>query len=342
MPFLSNETKTKESPDKFYKIHIFVLLRKDNKMKQVTRNVVMIRPESFRKNEQTAVNNYFQGDSPKSKEDIVRQAQQEFDGFVEKLSAVGIDVLVINDIKNNNTPDALFPNNWISMHQSGMVALYPMFAENRRRERREDVLDLLEAKGFQIDSVMDYTSAEAVGIFLEGTGSMVLDRQNRKVYCALSSRSDEELFIEFCEDFEYTPVIFKAYQKNSTKEALIYHTNVMMAVGEHFAVICSESITDPKERKNVLYHLKQDGKEVVDITMEQMCCFAGNVLELEGAEGKRYLVMSRTAYEAFTDSQKQQLQKYCELLYAPLDTIEKLGGGSARCMIAENFLPYGK
>lgn len=308
-------------------------------MKQVTRNIIMIRPESFRKNEQTAVNNYFQKDGQASKETACQMAQREFDALVEKLRGVGVCVQVINDIEKNDTPDALFPNNWISTHQDGTLTLYPMFAENRRKERREDVLDILEEEGFLIEDVMDYTSAEAVGIFLEGTGSMVLDRQNKKAYCAISSRSDEDLFIEFCEDFEFTPVLFKAYQKVGDSEELIYHTNVVMSVGEHFAVVCSECILDNKERKNVLNHLKQDGKKIIEITMDQVYNFAGNVLEVEGDQGKRYLVMSQTASDAFTPEQKQIINQYCQIISSPLNTIETLGGGSARCMIAENFLP---
>lgn len=307
--------------------------------KQVTNTVLMIRPQSFRMNEQTAVNNYFQEDINKKNEEINKKAQEEFDNFVATLRGVGINVIIEEDIKENDTPDALFPNNWISTHDNGSVALYPMFAENRRRERREDILDLLEKNGFIIEDIIDYTSAEAVGIFLEATGSMILDRQNRKAYCAISPRSEEELFIEFCEDFEFTPVIFKAYQQVEAEEVPIYHTNVMMNVGEKIAIVCLDSISDKKERKNLLEHLKSDGKKVISITMQQVYQFAGNMLELEGSEGKRYLVMSRSAFNSLTENQKNEIEEHCELLYVPLDTIETCGGGSARCMIAEIFLP---
>lgn len=219
-------------------------------MNQTTNAILMIRPVAFRMNEQTAVNNYYQkvldGLSP---ETVNAKAQQEFDAFVQKLRLVGVDVTVVDDTLEPNTPDSIFPNNWISFHETGDVVLYPMFAENRRAERREDILDLLEDKGFVVNDIMDYTSAEADNIFLEGTGSLLLDRQNGKAYCALSPRADEELMIEFCEDFEYTPVIFEAFQTVDGARKLIYHTNVMMCIGDTFAVICADSIDDKKSAK---------------------------------------------------------------------------------------------
>ena len=242
--------------------------------RQITNSVLMIRPVRFRMNEETAVNNYFQEEINLKNEEINRKAQQEFDDFVQKLRSIGVNVIVVDDIFEQNTPDSIFPNNWITFHQNGNVAIYPMFAENRRRERREDILDLLEEKGFQIEYVYVYTSAEAEGLFLEGTGAMVLDRVNRKAYCALSPRAEEELFIEFCEDFEYTPVVFKAYQQVNGRAELIYHTNVMMALGESFAIICLDVIQDKTERKNVIQHLKEDKKELITITTEQMHHFA--------------------------------------------------------------------
>lgn len=201
-------------------------------MNQVTNTIIMIRPIQFRMNEQTAVNNYFQEDLAIKNQEINSHAQEEFDQFVQKLRLVGVDVIVIEDRKETDTPDSIFPNNWISFHENGDIALYPMFAENRRRERREDVLDLLEDRGYEIQHIVDYTGAEEDGLFLEGTGSIILDRVNRKAYCALSPRADEELFIEFCEDFEYTPVIFTANQSVDGKRMPIYHTNVMMALAE--------------------------------------------------------------------------------------------------------------
>ncbi len=305
---------------------------------QITNTVLMIRPVRFHMNEQTAVNNYFQEKIDLEAEQINHQAQQEFDTFVQKLRLVGVKVIVVDDIYEQNTPDSVFPNNWISFHQNGNVALYPMFAENRRRERREDILDKIEAEGFLIENVYDYTSAEEENIFLEGTGVMILDRVNRKAYCALSPRADEDLFIEFCEDFEYTPIIFHAYQQVEDKQALIYHTNVMMAVGDTFAVICADSITDKKERKNVLAHLKDDKKDIIYITTQQMEHFAGNMLQVQG-DNSTYLVMSDAAYQSLTPAQINQLEQHTKILHTNLTTIETCGGGSARCMLAEVFNP---
>ena len=309
-------------------------------MTQTTNSILMIRPVAFRMNEQTAVNNYYQkvldGLLPAT---VNAKAQQEFDVFVEKLRAVGVDVTVVDDIENADTPDSIFPNNWISFHENGDVALYPMFAENRRLERREDILDILEEKGFVINNIMDYTSAEDDGFFLEGTGSLLLDRENGKAYCALSPRADEELFIEFCEDFEFTPVIFEAFQTVNKERKLIYHTNVMMCLGDTFAVICADSIDNKKERKMVLDSIKGDEKEIILITEEQVNNFAGNMLEVKGADDRRYLVMSASAHQSLTKKQIAQLEEHVTILSSNLDTIEACGGGSARCMMAEIFLP---
>ncbi|MCL8008400.1 arginine deiminase-related protein [Gelidibacter japonicus] len=308
-------------------------------MHQTTNTILMIRPVNFRMNEQTAVNNYFQEDLDIKNSEINAKAQAEFDAFVEKLRAVGVNVIVEDDDKVNDTPDSIFPNNWVSFHENGDVALYPMFAENRRKERREELLDRLEEEGFEITNIMDYTSAEEDHFFLEGTGSIVMDRVNKKAYCALSPRADEELFIEFCEDFDYFPVIFTAYQTVDDDRLPIYHTNVMMCIAETFAVICLDSIDDKKERKNVVDHLKKDGKEVIAITEAQMHSFAGNMLQVRGADEKRYLVMSKAAHDSLTSMQIAKLSMHCEMLYSDLETIETCGGGSARCMMAEVFLP---
>ena len=309
--------------------------------KQITNTVLMVRPVRFRMNEQTVVNNYFQEEMDLKNDEINLKAQQEFDALVDKLCAVGVKVIVVSDVYEQNTPDSVFPNNWITFHQNGDVAIYPMFAENRRRERREDILDKVEAEGFDIENVYDYTDAEKENIFLEGTGAMVLDRVNRKAYCALSPRADEELFIEFCEDFEYTPVIFKAYQQVGNEQLPIYHTNVMMALGVDFAVVCLDTITDKSERKNLLHHLKEDKKEVINITPKQMEQYAGNMLQVQGKEST-YLVMSDAAYNALTPQQIQTIEKHTQILHSNLETIETCGGGSARCMMAEVFNPSNK
>lgn len=298
----------------------------------------MIRPVAFRMNEQTAVNNYFQEDLDLRNAEINKKAQQEFDAFVEKLRAVGVNVIVIHDDLLMDTPDSIYPNNWITFHQTGDVALYPMFAENRRRERREEVLVRLEEEGFEIHNVFDYTEAESEGLFLEGTGNLLLDRVNRKAYCALSPRADEELLIEFCEDFEYTPVVFVANQTVEGKRLPIYHTNVMMTLGDNFCVICLDAIDDSKERKNVVQHLKMDGKEIIEISEEQMHQFAGNMLQVQGAD-QTYLVMSQSARDSLTPAQVKTIEKHSAILAADLTTIETCGGGSARCMMAEIFLP---
>ncbi|WP_289061645.1 citrulline utilization hydrolase CtlX [uncultured Zobellia sp.] len=309
---------------------------------QITNTILMIRPVNFRMNEQTAVNNYFQEDIDIQNTTINEKAQQEFDAFVTVLRSKGVNVVVVEDTKEPDTPDSIFPNNWISFHANGTVGLYPMFAENRRNERREDILEILEENGFQIENIVDYTSAEAEGVFLEATGSMALDRVNKKAYCALSSRADEDLFIEFCEDFEYSPVIFTANQSVDGKRMPIYHTNVMMCLAEDFSVICLDTIDDKKERKNVIDHLKEDGKEVIAITEQQMHHFAGNMLQVSGSDDQRYLVMSSSAYHSLTPAQVEAIEKHCEIIHSSLETIETCGGGSARCMMAEVFLPRSK
>ncbi len=306
-------------------------------MKQITNTIVMIRPVQFRMNEETAVNNYYQENTGIT--DANAKAQQEFDGFVAVLKKAGVNVIVIEDDPNNDTPDSIFPNNWVSFHENGDVGLYPMFAVNRRRERRPEVLNIIETSGFEIKNIVDYTSAEDEEVFLEGTGSLVLDRVNRKAYCALSPRADEELVIEFCEDFEYTPVIFTAYQTVEGKRLPIYHTNVMMGIGETFAIVCSDCVDDKKERKSLVNHLKNDGKEVITITEDQVNNFAGNMLQVAGSVDKRYLVMSTAAYKCLTKDQINKIEKHCAILHSDLTTIETLGGGSARCMMAEVFLP---
>ena len=309
-------------------------------MKQITNNILMIRPVSFRMNEETAINNYYQKVvDTLTPETVQFKALQEFDAFVEKLKDKGVNVIVINDSKETDTPDSIFPNNWVSFHQNGDVGLYPMFAENRRLERREDVLEALESQGFEIENVIDYTAAEEASVFLEGTGSLLLDRVNQKAYCALSPRADEDLFIEFCEDFEYTPVPFIANQTVNGERLPIYHTNVMMCLAEDFAVVCLDCIDDKKERKNLLSHLKEDGKSVIAISESQVTNFAGNMLQVLGENNKRYLVMSKSAYESLSKQQVTDIEKYCEIIYSSLDTIEACGGGSARCMMAEVFLP---
>ncbi|GLB48863.1 citrulline utilization hydrolase CtlX [Neptunitalea lumnitzerae] len=308
-------------------------------MSQITNTVLMVRPAKFRMNEQTAVNNYFQENLEAKQEEVAKNAIEEFDTFVQKLKMVGVEVIVVDDTETPDTPDAVFPNNWISFHENGDIGVYPMFAENRRLERREDVFSMVEARGYHINQIIDYTEAEEEEIYLEGTGSIILDRVHKIAYCALSARADEDLFIEFCEDFEYAPVIFNAYQTVDGKRMPIYHTNVMMAIAETFAVICLDTIDDKKEKKAVVKQLKESGKEVIAITEAQMHQFAGNMLQVMGNDNRPFLVMSSTAYNSLTKAQIGAIEKHCAILHTDLNTIETCGGGSARCMLAEVFLP---
>ena len=309
-------------------------------MSQITNTVLMVRPVQFRMNEQTSVNNYYQK-VPENilSEAVNKMAVKEFDGMVRKLKKVGIQVIVVKDTKEFDTPDSIFPNNWISFHSNGTIGLYPMFAENRRLERKESVLEAVEAQGFVVKNVVDYSGAEVDNLFLEGTGSILLDRVNNKAYCAISDRADEGLFIEFCEDFEYTPVVFSAFQTVNDKREKIYHTNVMMCIGDTFAVVCLASIDDKKQRKSLIKHLQDDGKKVIEISEDQVNHFAGNMLQLKGAEAASYLVMSQSALKSLRPAQVKLIESHTTILSCPLDTIESCGGGSARCMMAEVFLP---
>ena len=310
-------------------------------MTQSTPSVFMIRPHSFRMNEETAGNNHYQQQAAPSvsAQAIIKLAQSEFDGLVQALENEGVHVVVFDEAEPFETPDALFPNNWISTHEDGSVGLYPMFAPNRRKERREDVLIVLQHQHqFQIEDVVDFTEFEDHQKFLEGTGSLVLDRVNRKAYAALSERTDEKALMHFCDQFGYEPVPFTANQTVDGTRRPIYHTNVMMSVGSHFAAICLDSIDDAEERRNVQENLEDDGLHVIALTESQIENFAGNMLEIQGANGL-LVVMSSRAENALTPNQKNALTRHARIVSSPLDTIENLGGGSARCMIAEIHLP---
>ena len=309
--------------------------------RQITSSIMMIRPVAFRFNEQTAVNNYYQQVLEGVTADQVQaQAQNEFDTFVEKLRAKGVEVVVIEDTLDPNTPDSIFPNNWISFHQDGRVGLYPMCAENRRLERREDVLTILmEQHNFVINEVINFSHYESKDFFLEGTGSMLLDRVNKIVYAALSLRTDAKILEDFCDKFGYTPVAFTSNQTVGTERLAIYHTNVMMCLGESFAVLCADTVDDETERKALIVSLENTGKEVIYITEAQKHRFAGNMLQVQSKTGEKYLVMSASAHQSLNPEQVEQIEKHCQILSSSLDTIEACGGGSARCMMAEIFLP---
>lgn len=300
----------------------------------------MVRPHSFRKNEETATNNHYQRDiAQASPEEIIERAQEEFDDLVAQLTATGVEVVLFDEAEPHETPDALFPNNWISTHADGTVALYPMFAPNRRTERREEVSLVLEHQfGFDVRQIIDFTEFESHNKFLEGTGSIVLDRINRKAYAALSDRTDARALEHFCDQLDFEPVAFQAFQTVENQRLPIYHTNVMMSIGSGYAVVCLDCIDSNEERKKVVDAIAQDGLELIVITEEQVNQFAGNMLELTGNEGP-VLVMSSSAHESLAPGQIEKLQQHTTLLHAPLPTIETCGGGSARCMIAEIHLP---
>ena len=302
-----------------------------------TSHVVLVRPTSFRSNEQTAINNHFQKSDLLSNTAALAHARSEFDTFVANLRIHGVTVTVVEDTLSPDTPDALFPNNWFALLPKYQAVLFPMFAPNRRAERNTRIFDALRNLGHDVLVVKDYSSHEQNDMFLEGTGSMVLDHQNRIAYCALSPRANRELFYQFCTDFEYKPIPFYAYQTVRNKRLLIYHTNVIMALGVTFAVICLEAIDSLKER--VLLHdsLTHSGKDVIAISEEQVTQFAGNMLALSSKEGIPLLVMSSRAHAALLPEQIQKLSKHATLVHSPIPTIEDLGGGSVRCMMAEVF-----
>ena len=308
-------------------------------MIQITNNILMIQPVSFRYNEQTAVNNYYQQVLDNlSDEQTQEKALLEFNNLVELLKNVGVNVIVIEDTKKPDTPDSIFPNNWVSFHADGTVGLYPMCAKNRRAERREDIFDtLVDEYGFNIKEIKDFSEFEEHDKYLEGTGSMVLDREHKICYAAISIRTDEIAVMQFCEEFGYRPVCFTANQSVNEERMAIYHTNVMMCVADKFVVICLDTIDDIDERKHVVETLTETGKEIIEITQAQNHRFAGNMLQVMG--DKPYLVMSNSAFSSLNNKQKKTIEKYCPIIYSSLDTIEACGGGSARCMMAEVFLP---
>ncbi|MDD7411413.1 citrulline utilization hydrolase CtlX [Fusobacterium gastrosuis] len=301
-----------------------------------TNKVLMVRPVAFGFNEETAVNNHYQKKGNLSSYEIQEKALFEFDEMVSKLKNIGIDVKILQDTKTPHTPDSIFPNNWFSTHSDNTVILYPMFAKNRRLERREDLYDIFE--NINEIKTLDYSQLENEGVFLEGTGSLVLDRKNKKAYCSLSERADERLLNIFCDDMGYKKIDFRSYQTVDTKRKLIYHTNVMMSIAENYAILCADAIDNKEERQKVIDELKASKKEIVYISEEQVENFLGNAIELKNKDGVSILVMSSTAYNILTEKQKNIIEKYSVILPADVKTIEKYGGGSARCMIAELFI----
>lgn len=296
--------------------------------------ILMIRPTRFGYNAQTAVNNAFQTPGTLLSNDVQQKAVEEFDRFVLRLRSHGVDVLVVQDTGEPHTPDSIFPNNWISFHEDGTAVLYPMFAENRRLERKHGVIEAV-SRQFAIRRWVDYSVHESEGKFLEGTGSFVLDRVHKIAYACRSARTDESLFRTFCMQMGYQPIIFNA---QDDRGQVIYHTNVMLCVADRYAVICMDSVAEP-DRGSVRDALESSGKTIVSITQRQLDSFAGNMLQVANTDGKTFLVMSSQALRSLDEHQVLLLESFDPIIHTPLDTIEQLGGGSARCMMAEVLLP---
>ena len=304
---------------------------------QLASTVMMIRPAGFENNPLTAASNRFQGKTSSSPDEQHAIALREFDGLVAALRDNGVEVIVVDDTSEPHTPDAIFPNNWISMHADGRVVLYPMEAENRRTERRGDIVDILgEVAGRQITEVIDLSAHEEAGHFLEGTGSMVLDRANRVAYACVSTRTHLDPLGEFAQRMGYDVVAFDAVDSGGVP---IYHTNVLMNVGEQTAVICAEAIPRDEQRNAVLARLRETGHEVVELTYDQLDAFAGNMLELRNNQGERVLAMSQQAYDSLNEEQRAALSANARIVSAAIDNIESSAGGSVRCMLAEVHLP---
>lgn len=301
---------------------------------QLTDTLLMVRPANFGFNTETADNNAFQiNDLSLSKQEIQEKAIQEFDAFVAKLRAVGVKVLVIEDTLTPLKTDAIFTNNWISLHTDGLLITYPMFSANRRLERRKDIVEQL-IQQFHIQNYIQLEKWEADDQYLEGTGSMILDRQNRIVYACVSERTHPKLLDEYCDFMKFQKVQFRSVDKEGQP---IYHTNVMMAVGETFVVICLESIPDKQERAMLQQYFQQTQKALIPITLDQVYAFAGNMLQVKNDKGQTYLIMSSQAYHSLSTLQLDQIQQHTTILHSDLQTIERYGGGSARCMMAEVF-----
>ena len=305
-------------------------------MQQITNTILMVRPAHFGYDEETADNNAFQFNDPTlSTKAVEKKAIEEFDQFVAKLRAHGVQILVIEDTDTPKKLDAVFPNNWFSTHENGALVTYPLYAPNRRAERREDLLANL-AKDFQINQRINLETFEADQLYLEGTGSLILDRPNYIAYACRSVRTDERLFQYFCERFDFEPFLFHAEDDLGQP---IYHTNVMMALGDTFVVIALETIQNTFERNKLVKQFAKTGKDIIEISLEQMKSFAGNMLQVCNTKGDRFLVMSSQAYKSLSSEQLKQIEQHCPIIHSPLDTLETYGGGSARCMMAEIFLP---
>ncbi len=309
---------------------------------QTSKTILMVRPASFGFNPETAENNFYQQNDARSFAEIQALAQREFDGFVALLRDQGVRVLVIEDTVEPRKTDAVFPNNWFSTHPDGKVILYPMFSPNRRLERRKDIVESLINLDFQVNEIIDLSFFEQSGQFLEGTGSMVMDHSARVIYACFSERTHPVPLDYVSKLLGYGLVGFDAVQEIQGKVSPIYHTNVMMHIGTDLAVVCLESIAKKSERQQVQDSLTQSGKKVIPITAKQKFNFAGNMLEVSNDGGEKFTVMSQAALDSLNLGQIQQIEKYTTIISPAIPTIEKLGGGSARCMLAEIFLSYGR
>jgi len=307
---------------------------------QLTSTVLMIRPTRFQQNPLTARTNAFMEDVSAPPVEQQEHALDQFTGLVAALEANGIYVIVVDDTREPHTPDSVFPNNWLTTHADGRVVLYPMEATNRRTERRLDILDVLhDEHGFRVGEVVDLSGHEQEGHFLEGTGSLVLDRVHHVAYACLSSRTHLNPLGDFAQQLGYDVVAFEATDRDGIP---IYHTNVMMSVGEELAIICSKSIRDPEQREAVLSRLESSGRRILEIDFDQLECFAGNMLELRAADGVRVLAMSKQAAESLTAEQRAGLEPNGRLVIADISDIEASAGGSVRCMLAEIHLPLNE
>ncbi len=293
----------------------------------------MIRPEAFAFNPQTAINNAFQQSSIQC--NVQEKALQEFDEFVNKLQQNGITAIVFQDTPHPHTPDSIFPNNWVSFHEDGTTVIYPMFAANRQQERNKQVIEKL-SNNFFIRTKIDFTGYEKEKIYLEGTGSMTLDRDNELAYACLSPRTHPSALYDFCNSMGYRPVLFNATDDNDNE---IYHTNVMMCIANEYVVICMDAIKNDLQKQMLLDKFIETGKEVITISLKQMNHFAGNMLQVENMEREQFIVMSTQAFNSLSTDQINRLKSYNSIIHSPLNIIEQNGGGSARCMMAEIFLP---
>ncbi|MBK6936129.1 MAG: amidinotransferase [Chitinophagaceae bacterium] len=296
--------------------------------------ILMIRPAAFGYNEETAANNFFQNNSGANRKELQQKAIAEFDNMVQLLRNNDVDVLVVDDTAVPPKPDAIFPNNWLSTSPEGKVIIYPMYSSARRNEKRDDIIELL-TKNFETKDVQDWGEYEAEDRYLEGTGSMIIDHDNKLIYACLSERTNPVVLEKFASANGYQAIVFLATDKSGNH---IYHTNVMMALGEKLCVLCEESIEEEWELIAVRQLLDSTGHSIVAITREQMHRFAGNMLELKNKKGEHLLILSQAAYNSLRPEQKQKIESFARLLPVAIPTIEQTGGGSVRCMMAEIFL----